>query len=888
MNKRRTFVILIITILIVQFSILHTTQSNAISSNLILENTGIENKPSLTIITPDTPTGMEVIKSNVVRNGELEEAAGNGAPANFYSYGTGYSICNFTYQDEVYAGTYGSQIIAQGTKLNTGYGAGNRGVGSSSNTAVSEDLEIDLWFNPKASPDYGTNARMFVTLSFTRDYVDYYYMQYYLSRQTFTFTNQSNQVYYDLRESTLDTWYHLTRNVTDDFVKGMTPLTPLSSINLYHFRVYVESPTDATGDTILLMDEVSITNGTSYDYFAINGDFEAGDGSFWYASDFGPGNCELTQADKTQGNSAMNLTAYAPTIDQSSYQEVYTSLNLGWDTVPKGYVALQPGDAVFEFDWKYSDSGTGLGSQMAYWYISARNETDSTTLYYYLGTEDDLISQSNDSIAPTTRYRFAAPGMGTRDVWNHISLDMYNIFEYLNLKNFILNEIGFYVDVSSSDNTILQLLVDDFKLISYPTGDPGFEFDIGFDPSDPIRLWNTNAGINFANITTEAHTGQYAANLSSYGGLGTYHFNRHTYFPVTNNLFTDFWWRLDKLSSGGGAYANIRLILDTTYSIYYIVGSRNLNFVNDSGICYYIVDNHNQTGTWYNLFRNVTHDANSYFGIDNWNITYVSMNAYSDGSSEVVAIFDDINFVTDVTGPTLTNLVQVPSSAEYFEDVTVYVEAYDNIGLDSVELNYAIGSGPPSWASVQMTFNGAEFEATIPVQAYDTYVRYYIEAEDIYGHETTLGTDVSPYSYTVEDNIDPELLVEHPSELEDLGGLALFNITANDPGSGIATFEITIDGFTVYDEATAPLTYEWNTTDYSNAQHTIVFTVTDNTANEYWIGYVYTIFNEINVSPTPTTTEEGSLFGGLIGFGIIALTSSIVIYFSERRKKYLK
>ncbi|MHA1171412.1 MAG: hypothetical protein ACTSQ3_04975, partial [Candidatus Heimdallarchaeota archaeon] len=703
---------------------------------------------------------------------------------------------------------------------------------------------------------------------------------YDLSRQNIYGTNGSQQGYYDLR-APLYTWTHVTRNVTDDLVQAVSLLPDLSTAYVRYFYMIVSSPNNPTGDTILLMDDVSFTNSTNFNYFADNGDFEDGDSNPWYDEGSGPGTVYLTEDDKTQGNSAMNMTAYSQYSFTRSYAYADKDMISGWFTMPKGYPVYQPGDLTISFDWKYSDMANGLGQQTAYFYISAQNETFSVNYRYYLGDEHDVVPYSNYTTASYASYYFAAEGLGTRDVWNELTFDYYTLLSETNLTGLPLYYIGYYIEADDADDLTVQLLVDDFQFVTCPAGDTGFEGDFGFNPSDPIKLWATSMNDNYVNITTDAYSGNFAANVSSYTGSGDRYCYRRTFFPITNNLFTDFWWRLDKLSSSGGtAYSHIRLQLDDTNLMYYILGSKSITFTNSSNTCYYFVDDCNQTGTWNNLFRNLTADV-AYFGAGTHNITQIYLGSYALGSSEVVTIFDDIHFATDVTGPTLDNLGLTPPL--YGEPVTIQVIAADNIALDRIDLHYSIDSG--SWISLPMSPNGAQFAADIPAQDYDTFVEYYIDSEDIYGHETTLGSEISPYSYFVFDPIDPVLTVEVPLETETLAGSIPINITdAYDLGSGIDNFFIRIDNEVVYNEIGFPLIWVFHTNDYTNDIHTLTITLTDVAGNFVEYGFEYTIYNP------PTNWEAFSTFmqkwgpyigGGAGGLAIIVVVLVVVL----RRKK---
>ncbi|MHA1356241.1 MAG: hypothetical protein ACTSR1_13815 [Candidatus Heimdallarchaeota archaeon] len=249
-----------------------------------------------------------------------------------------------------------------------------------------------------------------------------------------------------------------------------------------------------------------------------------------------------------------------------------------------------------------------------------------------------------------------------------------------------------------------------------------------------------------------------------------------------------------------------------------------------------------------------------------------------------ISLFDDLHFVTDITGPTLDNFLQNPSVPEYEEPVAIFVDASDNIALNSIELHYAINSG--SWNSIPMIFNGGEFEAVIPGQVYDTLIEYYIEADDIYGHETSLGTELTPYSYTVADNTDPILNIIAPPENETLAGSAQWDIDGYDLGSGLVYFEIRIDNVIISNQ-TAPILlptiFGWATEYFENGDYNMTFSLEDGAGNIKTQYYEYTIYNP------PTNWEAFSAFmqkwGPYIGGGVGGLAIIVVVLVVVLRRK---
>ncbi|MHA1308471.1 MAG: Ig-like domain-containing protein [Candidatus Heimdallarchaeota archaeon] len=882
--KKKTLVFTILLLLLVQAIIVQTSlSSSAFTTKEETYFTQADIQPSTRLISTDAVAGTEIVQSNLFMYGDMETAETNGEPSAFYGRTTGPSTANFSYQDEVHSGSYGGYLSVQGSKQfsNTLSRTRNFRESTSEYSYLDQDIELDFWYNAKKNPDFAQGSESYFYIRFSTN-LGNYYIRYYLSRVSGLPANQSSNAYFDIR-GPLDSWTNVVRNLTEDFISVFSgpDLSISYAIYLYLCTNSVANP---TGDNILLVDDFSVTNGTGFNYFADNGDFEDGDSYPWYNFKSGGGSIELTDTDYTQGSHAFNLTLDCPSgANTNTYGYGDRETYQGWETIPKGFYASAPGDLTYSFDWKYTDDPGSGGDQRAFIYISTLNETFSADFYFMLGDASDTIPFTNESGPGHVLAFMKADGFGVRDTWHEFSLDYYTLLSEFNLTNLVPYYTGYYMEGMNTDGCIMQLLMDDFQIKTYPAYDPGFEADFGYDPSDPIRLWETNNNPIYVNITSDAHSGNYAANITAHTGLTNAICYRETFLPITNNLYFDSYWRLDKITSVGLAYSSIILEISDTKTIYYMLGSNdNLGmYSNTSDYCYYIVENYNQTRTWNNLFRNIQDDVMRAFGSDyavGGNITGIELKNYASSSAITSTLFDDINFVTDVVGPVLSNLGQTPDPVQYDEPVTIEVGVLDNLGVQLVELYYKIGADP--YTSTPMIFSDIShyYEAVIPAADYGTTVYYYVEAQDVNSLITDSGT---PYSYVVDDLTLPTLVVEAPSELEDVADQILFNITtAEDLGSGLDYFEITVDGTVAYTGLTFPYTFTWNTTDYTNGDHTIGFYLNDNADNLASTVFLYTIYN--------APTNVGAIFSGLVSFGLVVIAASTMIYFSERRKKYLK
>ncbi len=887
MIKRKTIMILFTTILLTQVLILQPTTSNSILNKDTNSSIQSVQKPITGSLQKDAPGGTEIIKDNVMQYSDFEVADSDGGSLAFYEWGTGYGVANHSYQDEVISGSYGAYYSTRGTDQYSSYFSRSRYLGYKSQRAyLNEDINMNFKYNAKANPNFAQGAEILIYIRFNSN-LGNYYLYYYLSRVSGLPTNGTTNGYYDIRGS-LNTWYTVSRNLTEDFTEVFSGPDLSQTYPIYHYFI-ITSPKNPSGDTILLFDDVSYTNETSFEYVLdLNGDFESGDSMYWNDYSTGPGSVYLTEADKTQGQKAMNMTIYMPNSDSESNiyadRDIYWS---GWGDIPKGFYAEQIGDVVFNYDWKYSDT-PGIGNQYAYFYITASNGTYDISIMFYLGDESDVISNSNSTYTTWAAYYIEANGFGIRDTWHNFHIDFNELLINLGYSSaFSVWYTGYYLYGYGVEDSTAQLLVDDYQLITNPVGDSSFEGEFFYSASDPILFWQTPSNPYYVNITTDVHSGNYAANLTSGSGINHAYCRRNMYMHIENNQFTDFWWRLDKITNTGtSAYSTIELEVNNFQHIYYVLGNNSYyNPSNSSNYCYYYVEGNNVIGIWQNLFRNLTNDVFTAFGPGNHNITQIEANSYTAGVEEVITIVDDLNFVRDAQGPIISNIELNPSMPQYGQTVDVSVDVTDNILLRWVQLFYKIGAG--SWQPTQMNFLSGKYRATIPSADYGTVISYYFVATDIYYLVTPLGSAGAPYTYTVDDYIDPILFVEAPPESQVLNETIIFNITeAYDPGSGIDFFEIEHNGSIVYHDSVVPANFIWDTTIYENMEYDVFFRLFDNAGNSVEIVLHYTVYNP----PTGWETFKAFMqkWYPYITAGAGALLIGIlVIVIVVRRKKRL-
>ncbi len=807
MKKKQYFISILVLILFLQPFLVTNTTSALFQTER--NDFKIEATSNNFIVKKDVGAGgEEQLITNVVRNGGFEEVDSYDEGPEFFSY---YANA-FQYVDMAYTViTYGGSSFACSIQ---GLGSGqfysnprlSRSFTSSSERAyLQENIDFDFFYYLVNNPDISSGGTIYLRLNCYHDASSTNWnIYYYFSIDTFSFINDTDDAYYDLT-SPFGSWEAFSRDIDNDFTQAFGPAPVDTYVSIMY--IYATSPSKPSGMTEVIVDDFSLENGTNHDYIPSDGDFESGTGSGWGQYSTGIGSLYQTD-DHTEGNKALNMTSYSP-LGLQSY--AYLSNSLGRWNPPMGYYAKEPGQFTYNFDWKYNDENAGIQT-FAYFYISGRNSTYDFFAAWFFGSGTDTILYSNYTSPTDREVYFAADGFGDRDTWNLFSLDLYDICSHYNLSNIAFTGDGIQANSYGTVNAKSELLIDNLILTNYPTVDPSFEEDWESIATNPIPSWYDNRDEPYISSTTDAKSGDIAANLTSYGSIGNVMLYRNMYLNADPSLFTDFWWRLDEIDSfDDDNYAWIKVETDESKEIYYMLGASE-NFIlsqfNSSNYCYFYIENFNQTGVWFNLIRNIAVDFEAAFGIGNWNITRIEIESSSWGPSVTSLIVDDIHFVQDTTGPRLISLMML-NDPTYYQDALLEMMCVDTMSrVMSVRVYYRTAT---TWNYVVASMFGMYFRATIPAHDYGNTVEYYIQMWDIFGRNSIDDNGGAYYSYAILYDIDPIVNILSISTNADYG-LASIHIDCTDEGSGIEFIDILDNGTFVAAIDTAPYIYNWNAT----------------------------------------------------------------------------
>ncbi|MBD3404587.1 MAG: hypothetical protein GF411_00450 [Candidatus Lokiarchaeota archaeon] len=774
--------------------------------------------------------------SNGIYNWNFEHADNNERPDGWDISGYGYTRGNLTDTEYTHTGSY-----AVSMKYEAGYAYDGFSLNLNSipnDVFVDSAMNLTFW-TYYDSINYDVNQYIRFRFQNSTGYVfDLYYLY---SAESWSPNNltyaSSSYTYYDVSYLMIESqWCELHRNLHEDLISQHPSLD--DSVELSQFYFYMESYISSKGLNHVFIDDISINNGTEH---IPEGGFEVNPQSYWYVSnnnhDFGYITLSST---RTEGDYSANLTALCTNNSTTSNIEMYWTES----NIDEVFPVTKDVSPVIEFDW-YLDmqSLSNDVNQYARFELRLYNYSTSTQyyLYYTMATGSGNLQSMNST---TTKY-MKLSGFNQTETWHHSTIDLYNVCEELGWGNVSLRRMEFQVYSGSQENARISMLVDSFDMNIYPTANPSF--DIRISDNNQINFWDPSVSNNPSlNITTDSYSGLYAANVTASSGQ-SHNLFRNTYIPVTPTLTTDIHYRLDNLYYGGSNYARAYLLInfDNGFSLTYMIASTTdvTESWNSTTNLYYKVDGYNNaSSTWTNIVENIYEDAQEFVIMPEYiENVYLYSTAY--GSCEVSVLWDDVHFVVDQTNPTV-DIQSTPSGVNYLTSPTVTATADDSwAGIDELLLHYNAGSG---WVTVSMIDGGSEYSGQIPAQSYSTTVDYFVEAIDREGNSAIDDNGGSYYSYTVIDNVDPEIGFDDPLWYGPASGDVVVNVSAEDPGSDIASLELLIDDVSVKNFSSEPYQYLWDTRAESNGEHDVTLVAEDNAGNSISTEITVTTNNDLS------------------------------------------
>lgn len=817
-------------------------------------------------VRPAADDGLEELKYNVNQNPSFEimDLAYNW-PDTYTGFATSFRSSDPAYTDDANSGTYAGYMASHGVpRGGTSQAYFSRSLGQNPTPVLSSSLTLDFYWNTLANPDIDQGSYLYILIQTTNVTGNYHEIRYYLSNTYFSTSNTSTLTCYLWNFST-DSWHHFSRDLSADYAANPLNSPADTTRRVQEIYWYASSASFCDDKLEVLLDDVTLSNGT-YSGWLPNGGFETGNGQYWGYNQGTP--TFVTQStESTNGIYSLNMTTGV--VASSSYADGAVERNFQY---PDGQYCNAPGETVIEFDWKFG-SVSGIANQYASFEITFVNETNSYVFHLFLGFGDDTFS---GFINTSNHFYIPLEGFNVRDTWHSAQLDMYDFISGLGSTAGTITEFQFYIYAPSA-NAQVSLLVDDFLVITSPSGDPGFEIDWFEDSWTPFAAWNRYQGdSNTILRSTDSFSGNYACNLTPLSTIDDFAgVIRSTYLNVGSDDFLNLWWRLDAMSNADEAVALVKLELDGGRSLNYIIGSAgNYNPTNSSNNLYFEVAGYNETGSWTNLHRNITSDVNEGLSLpDDIQLTAVVIRVRSDHvaptDSKVTLIVDDV-IITDGAPPTINEVDQLTSTPMYYDDVHIHIDAIDTRpGVEQVLVNYTIDGGS-NWQSVLAT---GVYDAIIPAQVYNTTVEYFVIAVDGVGLEGIDNNGGLYYSYTVDDDVDPTLSIDTPTNLSDVEGVVTIATTVDDLGSGVDYVQFIIDTGIPIEVYIAPFSYNWNTDEVALGPHDIEVVVHDLAGNTQSEKIDVTVIDSI--PPSITGPDDFEFVEGGAGVNITWYVSDL-------------
>jgi hypothetical protein len=583
------------------------------------------------------------------------------------------------------------------------------------NTTISFDWYIDEIANPVDSDEVYLQVQ--VGAGGTRT------IYYFLGGERTYAQNSSYYIYYFLDYS-LKSWNSFSRNITNDVyaATGVIP-TQFQTAEFYLHSRSMEY-------TRYFLDDFYLINGTDVIIGGSvgNGNFESG-GSWTWSSP--TDSSIITQSsNSTSGLWSLNASVYSNgNLSQArfSFQSDVRLTELNQDK--------------FSFSWNIADWTIATDETYAYAVISGHNRTEDMTIYY------PIAYGSTPSMFVSADYMFNVTDFNATDSWKTFTTSIFHDINTLTTTDELsINEVEFRV-YSRESGANISVLFDDVILECAILNARGFEDQP--DVGQPVQIDVSGYSESpYFLVTDTAYDGAKAANLTLMSDESYGYYRDFAYLPLNTetDLYFEFVWMLQNFTPLDGSEIYFQFYFDDEKSIQYLIANGS-GESGDGGDVQVEIEEHNSIGGWSVARMNLFQDYYTYFGhLPNTSIYEMSFDAYSVTGGEIRLLLDDVYMYFD-SAPDIQNLVQDPVTPHAFMNVEISADIID-VGSTENSIFYRVNSG--NWVSISMTNTvGNTFVGTIPGQSFNSFVEYYLLANDSIGQVTILRDGLQYFSYTV-------------------------------------------------------------------------------------------------------------------------------------------
>ncbi|TFG29498.1 hypothetical protein EU528_09615 [Candidatus Thorarchaeota archaeon] len=691
--------------------------------------------------------------------------------------------------------------------------------------------------------------------------INYKHLYYYLGCETANSNASSSDVYFEI-SGTFQTWNHLHRNLTSDYIDAFSEVP--TEYREIEWTIQTRTPFEYTR---VYYDDLNLVNGSTVIYGGSirEGNFEIM--GLWQSGAHNGAGDIAQCSDSHSGSWSMNLTAVRK--DNGAYAYAYTN--------PDKLLSDDNNDNL-TFWWKlenYTNPSTHLYARVA---VSVTNSTYWSTMYYYMfvggsGTLPMLII-GNDM-------KFAVNYFNVTGSWNFFDRNILEDYRssYIT-ENLWVDTISFQVR-NWVDDSRISLLIDDITFAPSILNDMDYEHQNAI--GEAVQGWTSPPGYSEFTVTDFSANGDKASNLTIVeDSFYTDHDLHDLIIDETTELILDFNVYIDYFNTSSEDYILFNINFES-HQLAYVIANSTDAFENDvegeGNAIFIILQDPIVTGEWVNFQRDIVHDYELLYGyLPDTEIYNFELLAEAVTGSNLTVFFDDLYIYYDAA-PEITGTSQNPATnLEVDDTVCISAEVIDATDVN-VTLSYRIDGG--SWVNITMdeTVTPGNYSVDIQVAWFET--EYFITAVDAFG-KTTIAMDGGDYFlFNAVDTTNP-IITLTPANGSTVSGLTYIQIQVVDFGSGFSSAELFIEGVSISTITQDTVGIAWNTTAIANGVYNITVVAEDNAGNIATVTHLLTVSNTATTTPTPPPDITGIL---LIVIIVAAVGIVLIIYIFILKKK---
>lgn len=515
------------------------------------------------------------------------------------------------------------------------------------------------------------------------------------------------------------------------------------------------------------------------------------------------------------------------------------------------------------------------------------NFEDGHLLFYYLAASTGTLGVND-----TWYGYFNVTGVSTTGQWVAMHRDLVHdyqaVFGSLPTADTTITYIA--LEGNAGGSTRLELLLDDVYLYDDPA--PRINNVQQSPPSPSVgQPALVTAHIVDQDLTTRwLH---YRLDGGTWNDLAMYPIGGDNYEAIIpgqpHNTVVDYYleandtWGMVTIALNGGLYWSytaldqtppvILNLMHTPPSPSYLssVNVSAVIFDPDTGVASRVLKYRFNGGTYVQVSMTPTGSPDGYYAlipVQPWN-TIVEYEVNATNTVGLWSVMDYGYTVGDFVDPVISNVVRTPLVVGYLDSAGLTCDVTDAAsGVGAVLIFFRINGS--AWGFAPMTHTSGDQYAISggPPQPLGTVVEYYVNASDNAGNWVLDNNGGANYSYTVVDNVKPNILIATPNQGAVVNGTVTIDVQVYDDATSIDRVEYFVDGAKVFTSSTTPFGFTWDSTTVSNGQHTIMAVAYDTAGNFANDTLAVTISNAAPPPPIPGFPLPGIVLGSLAALSL--------------------